>query len=155
MLCSGCKGRSRLLCRKINNEAKYIKKVNSQIMESFNFIIKICTFVLFPIGIAFYSTIHPARCNIAVCCNQHCCVACRYDSKGNDSSYKFCSCSINYQAFIQKVLVQEMYCIETLARVDVLCLDKTGTLTTDEMTVTGVIPFGADENKIKQALFQL
>lgn len=45
-----------------------------------------------------------------------------------------------------------MYCIETLARVDVLCLDKTGTLTTDEMTVTGVIPFGADENKIKKAL---
>ena len=39
---------------KINNEAKYIKKVNSQIMESFNFIIKICTFVLFPIGIAFF-----------------------------------------------------------------------------------------------------
>ena len=52
----------------------------------------------------------------------------------------------------KKVLVQEMYCIETLARVDVLCLDKTGTLTTDEMTVTGVIPFGADENKIKKAL---
>ena len=25
----------------------------------------------------------------------------------------------------QKVLLQEMYCIETLARVDVLCLDKT------------------------------
>ena len=45
-----------------------------------------------------------------------------------------------------------MYCIETLARVDVLCLDKTGTLTTDEMTVTGVIPFGADENRIKKAL---
>ena len=86
---------------KINNEAKYIKKVNSQIMESFNFIIKICTFVLFPIGIAFFIR-HPARCNIAVCCNQHCCVACRYDSKGNDSSYKLCSCSINYQAFIQK-----------------------------------------------------
>ena len=45
-----------------------------------------------------------------------------------------------------------MYCIETLARVDVLCLDKTGTLTTDEMTVTDVIPFGSDENKIKKAL---
>lgn len=35
--------------------------------------------------------------------------------------------------------MQEMYCIETLARVDVLCLDKTGTLTTDEMNVTDVI----------------
>ena len=28
-----------------------------------------------------------------------------------------------------KTLVQELYCIETLARVDVLCLDKTGTIT--------------------------
>ena len=28
----------------------------------------------------------------------------------------------------KKVLVNEMYCIETLARFDVICLDKTGTL---------------------------
>lgn len=28
-----------------------------------------------------------------------------------------------------KVLVQDIYCIETLARVDTLCLDKTGTIT--------------------------
>lgn len=34
-----------------------------------------------------------------------------------------------------KTLVQELYCIETLARVDTLCLDKTGTLTTGEMKV--------------------
>ena len=27
-----------------------------------------------------------------------------------------------------KTLVQELYCIETLARVDTLCLDKTGTI---------------------------
>ena len=30
----------------------------------------------------------------------------------------------------RNALVQEIYSIETLARVDVLCLDKTGTLTT-------------------------
>ena len=39
-----------------------------------------------------------------------------------------------------KVLVQELYCIETLARVDVMCLDKTGTLTESDMTVSNVIP---------------
>ena len=32
-------------------------------------------------------------------------------------------------------LVQQLFCIETLSRVDVLCLDKTGTLTTGEMSV--------------------
>ena len=33
----------------------------------------------------------------------------------------------------QHVMVQELYCIETLARVDVLCLDKTGTITEGTM----------------------
>ena len=36
------------------------------------------------------------------------------------------------------VLVQNMRCIETLARVDVLCVDKTGTITENEMKVSQV-----------------
>lgn len=35
----------------------------------------------------------------------------------------------------KKVLIQELYCIETLARVDTLCLDKTGTITEGKMKV--------------------
>ncbi len=35
----------------------------------------------------------------------------------------------------KKTLVQELYCIETLARVDTLCLDKTGTITEGTMCV--------------------
>ena len=38
-----------------------------------------------------------------------------------------------------KTLVQELYCIETLARVDTLCLDKTGTITQGTMQVDEVI----------------
>ncbi len=41
----------------------------------------------------------------------------------------------------QQTLVQELYCIETLARVDVLCLDKTGTITDGTMTVTRYIEY--------------
>jgi cation-transporting ATPase E len=40
----------------------------------------------------------------------------------------------------KKVLVQDMNCIETLARVDVLCVDKTGTITEARMEVDNVIP---------------
>ena len=39
-----------------------------------------------------------------------------------------------------KVLVQDMNCIETLARVDVLCVDKTGTITEAVMEVDNVVP---------------
>lgn len=38
----------------------------------------------------------------------------------------------------KKTLVQELYCIESLSRVDMLCLDKTGTLTQGEMEVSDV-----------------
>jgi cation-transporting ATPase E len=49
----------------------------------------------------------------------------------------------------QKVLVQELAAVEVLARVDVLCLDKTGTLTTGEIgferlvTLDETVPDGA------------
>ncbi|MCS5720470.1 HAD-IC family P-type ATPase [Herbiconiux sp. CPCC 203407] len=49
----------------------------------------------------------------------------------------------------QKVLVQELAAVEVLARVDVLCLDKTGTLTTGEIgferlvVVDDAVPEGA------------
>ena len=43
-----------------------------------------------------------------------------------------------------KVLVQDMNCIETLARVDVLCVDKTGTITEAKMEVENVVPLTED-----------
>lgn len=45
---------------------------------------------------------------------------------------------------MNNTLVQELYCIEMLARVDVLCLDKTGTITDGTMTVQGVVEYKND-----------
>ena len=39
------------------------------------------------------------------------------------------------------VLVQELYCIEMLARINVLCLDKTGTITDGTMKVKNVVEY--------------
>lgn len=50
----------------------------------------------------------------------------------------------------RKMIVQQLYCIEMLARVDVLCLDKTGTLTDGTMNVSNILYFNkGDEEKVK------
>ena len=49
----------------------------------------------------------------------------------------------------KKVLVQDLYSIETLARVDTICLDKTGTLTSGNMVVQDfILPDGTTFDKI-------
>ena len=55
----------------------------------------------------------------------------------------------------KKVLVRELPCIEMLARVDTLCLDKTGTITDGSMTVEKIVPVGTDEQTLKQMLATL
>ena len=50
-------------------------------------------------------------------------------------------------------LVNELYSIETLARVDTICLDKTGTITEGKMKVNKIIPFnGFSDNDIDSVL---
>ena len=44
----------------------------------------------------------------------------------------------------RRTLVHSMDCIETLARVDTLCVDKTGTITEPKMTVDDVVPLQPD-----------
>ena len=56
----------------------------------------------------------------------------------------------------KQCLVQELPAIEGLARVDVVCLDKTGTLTEGGMDVTEVRPLGgADPAHVRQVLAAL
>ena len=56
-----------------------------------------------------------------------------------------------------RVLVQDMNCVETLARVDVLCVDKTGTITEPVMEVENIIPLSAHPHeyleKVMTALY--
>ena len=54
------------------------------------------------------------------------------------------------------VLVQDLYCVEALARVDMLCIDKTGTITENEMKVEAVeLCPGVDREELKKVLFSL
>lgn len=55
----------------------------------------------------------------------------------------------------KKVLVHDMKCIETLARVNVLCVDKTGTITENTMEVNGEIPMDGYDSKSMAPLKQI
>ncbi len=56
----------------------------------------------------------------------------------------------------KRALVQEMEAIEALARVNILCTDKTGTITTGELEVAEVIPLGTkNETQITEIIAHL
>lgn len=55
----------------------------------------------------------------------------------------------------KKVLVHDMKCIETLARVNVLCVDKTGTITENTMEVNGEIPIDGYDSQSMAPLKQI
>lgn len=53
----------------------------------------------------------------------------------------------------KRVLVRDLNCVETLARIDTLCVDKTGTITEPGMSVDEVVILGDnDEQMVKNAL---
>ena len=138
---------------KINAEAKYIKKNNSQILKSFKTIINICTVVILPIGILMFISKylwHHETIQTTVVNTVGALVGM---IPGGMILLTSTVLAVSVIRLAKKqVLVNEMYCIETLARVDVLCMDKTGTLTAETMNVERVIDFGTDFGLTKTVL---
>ncbi|MDJ0555460.1 MAG: HAD-IC family P-type ATPase [Microcoleaceae cyanobacterium MO_207.B10] len=52
----------------------------------------------------------------------------------------------------QEVLIQQANAVESLSNVDILCLDKTGTLTTNRICLQAVYPIGISEIKLRHLL---
>lgn len=126
---------------KISSDAKYIKENNSVIYNSFKTMVQILSFIIIPLGAALF-------------CNQYLIIG---SSIGNSiintvaaligmipNGLVLLTSSVMAVSVIrlskQKVLVQQLYCIETLSRVNVICLDKTGTITTGNMKLHDIIP---------------
>ena len=125
---------------KITDEAKYVKKVNSEIMKTFKKIIKVLSIVIVPLGLILFLK--------------------QYNLPGNNITDAVVNSVAAVVGMIpeglilltstvlavsvirltnKRVLVQQLYCIETLARVDTICLDKTGTLTEGTMILEDVV----------------
>ncbi len=138
---------------KINAQAKYIKKNNSQILKSFKTIINICTVVIFPVGvIMFISKYFWYHESLKVATETTVGALVGMIPGGMILLTSTVLAVSVIRLAKEKVLVNAMYCIETLARVDVLCMDKTGTLTSETMNVENVIGFGTDSTEIKRML---
>lgn len=69
----------------------------------------------------------------------------------------FLLCSISLTVSViklanKKALVQDLYCVEMLARVNVLCLDKTGTITDGTMKVYNCVQLSSTDHTIKRIM---
>ncbi len=121
---------------KISAEAKEHKAVNSEIMRSLNRIIKTVSCIMFPIGALLFSReyfLAHTEMNSAILSTVSALVGMIPEGLILLTSTVLAVAVVRLAQ--SKVLVQQLYCIETLARVDVLCLDKTGTITTGDMEV--------------------
>lgn len=138
---------------KISKETRYIKKVKSEIMTSLNKIIRTVSIVIVPVGtLLFFNQLNLAggSVNSAVVHTVAAIIGMIPEGLVLLTSTVLAVSVIRLSK--SKVLVQELFCIETLARVDTLCLDKTGTITEGKMEVNKVIPINSTEKEMKQIL---
>lgn len=124
---------------KVTKEAKYIKKVNSEIMNTLNRIIKIMSIIIVPIGIILFLRQYNMDKNMTESIINTVAALVGMIPEGLVLLTSTVLAVSVVRLSKRKVLVQQLYCIETLARVDTICLDKTGTLTEGTMEVEDVI----------------
>lgn len=126
---------------KLTNEARKRKPITSELINTFHKVTRITSYFSIPLSVlllyqAYFIRNQPIRLTVV---NTSTAIL------GMLPQGLILLTSISLAASIVKlgkikVLVQEMFSIETLSRIDVLCLDKTGTLTEGKMTVEKVIP---------------
>ena len=139
----------------ISSGAKYVKKVKSEIMFSLNKIIKFLSFAIVPIGLLLFYSQYSLTQDIKLAVVKSVAAVIGMIPEGLVLLTSTVLAVSVIRLAKNKVLVQELYCIETLARVDTLCLDKTGTLTEGSMEVKGIIPINIDNNEMTNILANL
>ncbi|MFR7717287.1 MAG: HAD-IC family P-type ATPase, partial [Lachnospiraceae bacterium] len=127
---------------KLTLEAKEMKDGEvSEMIRALDRLVKIVGIIIIPIGIILFSQQHfinetPIRESVTA-------TVAAIIGMIPEGLYLLASVALAVSVMrlaSKKVLVHNMKCIETLARVDVLCVDKTGTITDNTMTVKKVLP---------------
>ena len=132
----------------ITSEAKEFKRHNSELKNSLNAILKVISIIIVPLGaLLFYKQYY-----IVGDTFRDSVVSMVAGVLGMipEGLVLLTSVALTLGALVlanKKTLVQELYCIETLARVDTLCLDKTGTITEGTMCVERVEPYRVSKDE--------
>ena len=121
----------------ILKHAKRFKRYPSQLRDSIDTIIKWCTYILIPLGCALFIK-QLIKTNYTTATLNTVAAVVGMIPEGLVFLTSVALAISSFKLAKQDVLVQELYCIETLARTDTLCLDKTGTLTQGKLSVCHV-----------------
>lgn len=141
---------------KISSGAKYVKKVNSEIMKSLNKIIQVISIALVPIGLLLFNNqMHLGENAVETAIVNTVAAMIGMIPEGLILLTSTVLAVSVVRLAKQNVLVQQLYCIETLARVDILCLDKTGTITEGTMEVKDIIPFIKSKENLEKILSEI
>lgn len=127
---------------RIAGDAKYIKKRNSEIMDSIDFIVKTIGFGILPIGLLlFWKQYFVLGDQLPNTVSSTVAAMVGMIPEGLVLLTSLAFAVSVFKLSRHKTLVRDLYCVETLARVDTLCLDKTGTITEGTMQVDELLPF--------------
>ncbi|MDP4120367.1 MAG: HAD-IC family P-type ATPase, partial [Bacillota bacterium] len=132
--------------------AKYIKKIKSEIMSTLKKIVEYISIIIVPIGaILFFNQFHlkDATLRSSVVNTVAALVGMIPEGLVLLTSTVLAIAVIRLSN--RKVLVRDLFTIESLARVDVLCLDKTGTITEGTMELSKTVPLcNSAENEVEE-----
>lgn len=133
--------------------AKKFKKYPSELRDTLNTIIKYVSIVILPLGIVlFYKNVYVLNQPIKESILTMSAALIGMIPEGLVILTSIALAVGVIHLAKNKTLVQELYCLETLARVDVLCLDKTGTITEGNMVVEG---FDSNDHQFEEIMCNL
>ena len=139
--------------QQLSASAKKYKKPKSELFNSLKLIIKVIGILIVPITVLMIlnSLAQPNSDVVSVITTT------AGSTIGMIPAGMFLLCSVSLTVSViklaqKKALVQDLYCVEMLARVNVLCLDKTGTITDGTMKVFNCVQLANTEHTVKRIM---